>query len=425
LFNRTQGHFILENGVFAKTFNELAIGTLQGGIIDSSKIFQYKLDIPSKDLAIIGAKHLDEESNGFNGAVLRYKNKKGFFALRSIMCESTVMGADGTNPKNSPIVNTSGKLICAAGWKVLREDNEEPSEQELSKLIQNKAKEEIERILREQNSIYYKQGKFVSQYSNIPQEKNRSLPKFNVKIRNYAGRAVVAIQNDSSEQDKYKISFGTIKLVRSKRAQPLSDRDREKNTILWHYLDTLSFLCTSDRLGTPLPKNKELDRVIDSCPIGYTKSSEREGGFNLVRHNLVTIRMMQEGYYEQHHKFMTDFAEFEKFAVDNSRQYATFIRVSQDPYQYNFRANGKQLVITAQPKLFEDPFLNTTYLRMSSATGTVKYWPHVYTYCESKVQNIPIPTDEDISKISLNQERQSVKYLENCPAGYTLIEKLE
>jgi hypothetical protein len=256
-------------------------------------------------------------------------------------------------------------------------------------------------------------------------KKNRSLPKFNVKIRNYAGRAVVAIQNDSSEQDKYKISFGTIKLVRSKLAQPLSDRDREKNTILWHYLDTLSFLCTSDRLGTPLPKNKELDRVIDSCPIGYTKSSEREGGFNLVRHNLVTIRMMQEGYYEQHHKFMTDFAEFEKFAVDNSRQYATFIRVSQDPYQYNFRANGKQLVITAQPKLFEDPFLNTTYLRMSSATGTVKYWPHVYTYCESKVQNIPIPTDEDISKISLNQERQSVKYLENCPAGYTLIEKLE
>ena len=42
LVNKTQGYSILENGVFAKTFNELAIGTLQGENVDSSKIFQYK-----------------------------------------------------------------------------------------------------------------------------------------------------------------------------------------------------------------------------------------------------------------------------------------------------------------------------------------------------------------------------------------------
>ncbi len=143
LTNRVQGSYILENGSFAKTFNELSIGTLQGGDVDSSKTFQYKLAIPSKDLAIIGAKPMDEEKNGFNGAALRYKNRKGFFAVRSIICESAVVGADGTNPKNSPIISTSGKLICAAEWKVLREDNEEPSDRELAELIQNKAKDEI------------------------------------------------------------------------------------------------------------------------------------------------------------------------------------------------------------------------------------------------------------------------------------------
>jgi hypothetical protein len=420
LTNRVQGSYILENGSFAKTFNELSIGTLQGGDVDSSKIFQYKLAIPSKDLAIIGAKSLDGERNSFNGAVLRYKNRKGFFAVRSIICESAVVGADGTNPKNSPIVSTSGKLICTPGWKVLREDNEEPSDRELAGLIQNKAKGEIGRILREQESIYYKQGKFVDRYSDIAQEKNSSSPKFNVKIRSHIDRAIVAIQNESSEQDKYKTSFGLIKLVRSKQAQSLSDSSQEKHKILWHYLDTISFLCTSNQTGTPLPKNRDLDRVINNCPNGYTKNSEEKGRFNLAKHNLTTIRMMQEGYYEQHHKFMTDFAELEKFSIENSRRYRSFIRVKQDLYKYSFRANGKQLVMAAQPKSFKDSLSNTTFLRMSSATGTIQNWPHVYTYCESNMPNIPIPTDEDITKIGLSKTHY-VYYLENCPAGYTLI----
>ncbi len=307
----------------------------------------------------------------------------------------------------------------------MQEDNEAQSDQKLVELIQDKSRDEITRVLNEQYSAYYKQKKFVDRYSDVPKKENRYSPKFNVNIRSHEDRAIVIIRHDRSDRAKYKTSFGIIRVIRSKQAQPLNEIDREKNTILWHYLGTMSFLCTSDRPGTPLPKNNALDRVIDRCPIGYTKSSEREGGFNLVIHNLVTIRMMQEGYYEQHHKFMTDFAEFEKFAVDNSKRYANFIRVKQDPYQYNFRANGKQLIVTAKPKSFENESSNTTYLRMSSATGTVEHWPHVYTYCESKVPNISIPTDEDISKISLNQERQSVKYLEKCPAGYTPVKKLE
>ena len=409
LTNRVQGSYILENGSFAKTFNELSIGTLQGGDVDSSKTFQYKLAIPSKNLAIIGAKPMNEEKNGFNGAVLRYKNRKGFFAVKSIICESVVVGADGTNPKNSPIVSTSEKLICAAGWKVLREDNEEPSERELAELIQNKAKDEIGRVLREQNSIYYKQGEFIDRYSDISQEKNRSSPKFNVKIISYTDRAIIAIQNESSEQDKYKTSFGLIKLVRSKQAQPLSDSSQEKNKVLWHYLDTISFLCTSNQTGTALPKNRDLDRVIDRCPTGYTKSSVIEHEYDLAKDNLVTIRMTQEAYYQRYHRFMTDFAELEKFTIETSRRYSSLIKVKQDPYQYNFQVNGKVLLITAQPKYFTNPLSNVTYLRISSATGADKNWPFVHTFCESKIKNILIP--------------MNIHDTGSCPAGYYRLER--
>jgi type II secretory pathway pseudopilin PulG len=410
LINRVQDSYLLENGVFANTFDELATGIFQGRNIAKSPNFLYELDIKSKDLATISAKPIDENNHGYNGAVLRYKNKKGFLATKSIVCESVGTGVNGANSDNSPAVNTLGNLTCAPNWKILYENNNrEPSDLELAELIQGKAKDEIGRVLREQNSIYYKQGEFIDRYSDIPQEKNRSSPKFNVKIRSHIDRAIVAIQNESSEQDKSKTSFGLIKLVRSKQAQPLSDSSQEKNKILWHYLYTISFLCTSNQTGTALPKNRDLDRVIDRCPTGYTKSSVIEHEYDLAKDNLVTIRMTQEAYYQRHNRFITDFAEFEKFTIETSRRYSSLIKVKQDPYQYDFQVNGKILFITAQPKYFTNPLSNVTYLRISSATGTDKNWPFVHTFCESKIKNIPIPTN--------------VHYTGSCPAGYYLLKR--
>lgn len=133
LINKIQASYVLDNGVFAKTFNELAIGTLQGGNIDSSEIFEYKLNFQTKDIAIIGAKPIDKEGHGFNGAVLMYKNRKGFLATKSIMCKSVGTGVDGTNSNNLPVVNTLGNLTCAPNWKVLYEsNNREPSDQKLT-----------------------------------------------------------------------------------------------------------------------------------------------------------------------------------------------------------------------------------------------------------------------------------------------------
>lgn len=60
-----------------------------------------------------------------------YKNRKGIFTVKSIMCKSDIVGTDGTSPKNSPAIDTSRKLICAPGWKVLQENNEESFEQKI------------------------------------------------------------------------------------------------------------------------------------------------------------------------------------------------------------------------------------------------------------------------------------------------------
>lgn len=410
LVNRMQDSYLLENGVFANTFDKLATGIFQGNNIAKSPKFLYKLDLKSEDLAIISAQPIDENNNGYNGAVLRYKNRKGFLSTKSIVCKSVGTGLDGTISDNLPAVNSLGNLTCAPSWKLLYEsNNREPSDRELSELIQCKAQDEIGRVLREQNSIYYKQGKFVDRYSDIIQEKNRFSPEFNVKIRSRGERAIVTIQHDPSEKAKYKTFFGFIRLVRFKQAQPLSASDRDKNIFLWHYLDTLSFLCTSDLLGASFPKNKELNRLVDRCPTGYTKSSVIDREYDLAKDNLVTIRMTQEAYYQRYHRFMTDFAELEKFTIETSRSYSNLIKVKQDPYQYNFQVNGKVLSITAQPKSFTNPLSNVTYLRISSATGADENWPFVHTFCESKIKNIPIPTN--------------VHCTGSCPAGYYRLER--
>jgi hypothetical protein len=74
------------------------------------------MDVRSEDLAIIGAKPLESEMYGFNGAVLRFKNAKGAIATVSIICRSPDPGADGTNFAHAPVADAAGKLRCANGW---------------------------------------------------------------------------------------------------------------------------------------------------------------------------------------------------------------------------------------------------------------------------------------------------------------------
>jgi hypothetical protein len=132
LVNRGQVTSILENRGFAKTFDELGIGVLVGGKTANSSQFQYKIDLKSRDLAIIGAKPKDSDRRGMNGAVLRSKDKKGILAIGRIICQSNTLGADGTAAINLPIVDATGKLSCAPNWKVLEEynNNEESTDRE-------------------------------------------------------------------------------------------------------------------------------------------------------------------------------------------------------------------------------------------------------------------------------------------------------
>jgi hypothetical protein len=93
-------------------------GSLRGGDTGITDGYQYKLTFLSDDLSVIGAKPLEEGLNGYNGAALISKNKKGILVAETIMCKSESVGADGTNPANAPIKSSSKKLSCAPGWAV-------------------------------------------------------------------------------------------------------------------------------------------------------------------------------------------------------------------------------------------------------------------------------------------------------------------
>jgi Type IV pilin-like G and H, putative len=115
IINRVQAAFIEDSSRFAKTFDKLAIATIRGGSTATSENFQYKLDIRSNGLAIVGAKPLDRELYGFNGAILRSKNANGVVTAVSIICRSQSPGVDGTDPAQTPIADTTG-MRCADGW---------------------------------------------------------------------------------------------------------------------------------------------------------------------------------------------------------------------------------------------------------------------------------------------------------------------
>jgi hypothetical protein len=124
IVNKVQSIFILENDRFATTFDELAIGVPVGGSHATTSNVEYKLDVRSKDLVIIGTKPIvgvgypveNREGYAFNGATLRFKNGKGLMATVSIVCRSQTSSADGTDSSQAPIADAASKLRCAAGW---------------------------------------------------------------------------------------------------------------------------------------------------------------------------------------------------------------------------------------------------------------------------------------------------------------------
>ncbi len=131
--NKIQGIITLtsrKNSLFAKTLDEITYDKTFGWHMSITRIFEYKVDIQSKDLAVIGAKPINQDFHGYNGATLRYKNVKGLIATKSIVCRSKATGADGTDPLNAPVTDSFGKLRCAPSWTVVHETQSEPAKQQ-------------------------------------------------------------------------------------------------------------------------------------------------------------------------------------------------------------------------------------------------------------------------------------------------------
>jgi hypothetical protein len=134
LLNRVQILSIAEKGKFARTFDELEkTGGLEVGETATLRGFEYKLNIRSKDVAIIGTKP-SQEAYGFSGATFRSTNAKGLVTTSSIVCKSKNTGTDGTDPANAPIPNSAGKLICPIGWTIVDETSSEQPNQKSTKI---------------------------------------------------------------------------------------------------------------------------------------------------------------------------------------------------------------------------------------------------------------------------------------------------
>lgn len=122
IINRLQKDNIqFKDGRFARTFDELAMGTILGGNTSIFRKIQYKIIVKSNNLTTTEAKSLDKDEYSLVGVVAKHKNSKGLFVYSSILCKSDALGVEGTDPVNTPIIDGSGKLGCAPGWAIVNE----------------------------------------------------------------------------------------------------------------------------------------------------------------------------------------------------------------------------------------------------------------------------------------------------------------
>ena len=155
-----------------------------------------------------------------------------------------------------------------------------------------------------------------------------------------------------------------------------------------------SFICSSEKLGTPLPTDIELIKVSNECPVGYTQHSKENFSVHVPKSNTYNILKEQFKIYERQQKFTEDLSGTPGLIMTNPEQ-----------YRYRIQATARQVIISAQPKSFKDPS-DWTYLAITEVEDS-KIKNSFTRYCESEIPNIPIPNIPDIAKLS-----------KDCPTGY-------
>ena len=138
---------------------------------------------------------------------------------------------------------------------------------------ENAVKEQIKKIIDEQKENYKYTGNFTSKYSELPDKKRYIARSYKVEIKTKSNQLIIAIRHSSLKKDREKTSFGIINILRFKQIHNLNSNQLKRNKIKWQYLDMESFVCSSEKIGTPLPSDIELTNISDKCPVGYIQHS--------------------------------------------------------------------------------------------------------------------------------------------------------
>jgi Type IV pilin-like G and H, putative len=253
-----------------------------------------------------------------------------------------------------------------------------------------------------QKEFYIKHGKFNKSDSNLDSIAmvGGNLPNwYQLEMKDIDRKLIVAVRHKSPKDDKEKSSFGIIQVLKSEQIQ----QSKQKNQVQWQNLQILSVICKSEKSGIPLPSDIELANFsVDGtslkenrCPVGYTQESTDWERVHLPTSNIYRILAEQYETYEHQKKF-----------AGNLPSTPNFITTNTDNYHYQIQANAKQLIVSAQPKSFEDPS-DWTYLAIIEVKDGKRKDPFNRRYCRSETPNISIPTIAAIAKLS-----------KDCPAGY-------
>jgi hypothetical protein len=245
-----------------------------------------------------------------------------------------------------------------------------------------------------EKSYYLERGKFTENYDElaIGVITNDSPKKpYDFQLRDLGDNFIVVARHESPQDDIEKTTFGTIQVLKSQEIRQLNTKSQ------WQYLEIVSSICQSEKLGTPLPSDLQLASKADRCPIGYKLSDRKVTRSHQPQTNINFVLVEQRRTYKSKGKF-----------TKNITETPNFIKVNPEQYDYRIQTTPKQIIVSAQPKSFQDP-RNWTYLAISKVDRSIKNKDSQITnlYCESEKQNIPIPTSSELDKID-----------KGCPVGY-------
>jgi type IV pilus assembly protein PilA len=99
LINKTQNSYRSEKSSFASSFDDLAIGTVSGGVTSSTTNYTYAIT-GAVETANVIASPRDSSLKGFSGGISRFSNTANMSVTATVLCQNLAAGSLAVAPTN-------------------------------------------------------------------------------------------------------------------------------------------------------------------------------------------------------------------------------------------------------------------------------------------------------------------------------------